>query len=269
MLLHLALGNELCEPRATRRVIDPENRLKDFGTFGFFDLTKVDSAIVRRGLECIHADSFPSNLAFLPIQTTWMEFQFEGHESRQGVILQQPAEGVVLLWPVFYAVEYGFEVLPEVLVPFPPADSRFRSPEAGGLTFNYHASNRVMNSANQTRIRGYEALIAVLSKRVLGSLVFINTPRPGGRIQFPPHVGLQRKLARMYGVVGKYPLKGREEIRLSLRPTEVEAIESDVSGAKRAWHRVRAHLWMGRRIEEYWRGNPEIGLKRNHYLLRA
>lgn len=106
-------------------------------------------------------------------------------------------------------------------------------------------------------------------------LAMINTPRVVGRRQHMPHAGLQRKLAKSFGMVGKFPLRAWTEILLDVRPPQIDGgadHEARLSGRK-ALHFCRSHLRikMGRLelVRAHWRGDPALGIKRSRYKVVA
>lgn len=107
---------------------------------------------------------------------------------------------------------------------------------------------------------------------VIASLALINSPKIIGRKTHLPHAGLQRKLARAKGIVGKYPLHAWTELLLEVTPPKDESglIEQETTlTGERALHFVRAHLRIvgGKlvRVSAHWRGNAALGIKRTRY----
>jgi hypothetical protein len=261
-VLYQALGNELCQPLRKRQIVDPENRLKDFGSFAVFDLTRVDSIVAEKGQNCINAKQFPDHLAFLPSRLTWLEFQYYKETERAAVILQQADAETLLCWHVCYVRDHPFLVQREFIVPIVNTANH----KVG--TVGWHQDDPLFRAPKDKQEIGM-CVVDMAIQRVLGALIVINTPRPGDRETFLPHAGLQRKLAAARGIVGKFPLLATTEIRL---PTGAEADQKPEKQATQLtgqipFHRVRTHLWRGRRIEEYWRGNPAVGIKNSRYVV--
>lgn len=106
------------------------------------------------------------------------------------------------------------------------------------------------------------------------ALALINTPRIIGRKQHMPNVGLERKLAKSMGMVGRFPLHAWTEIKLQVsKPLEIddgEPHEAHLTG-RRALHFCRAHIRirLGKLeyVSSHWRGDPAIGIKRSRYAV--
>jgi hypothetical protein len=108
-------------------------------------------------------------------------------------------------------------------------------------------------------------------------LFFINTPHICGQKIHQPHAGLQRKLAKSRGMIGKFPLHAWTELTLWCDADDMrelasdEAIESHYSG-KRCQHFVRSFLRWRRgqleRVKAHWRGDPALGMKRTRYVAK-
>jgi len=107
---------------------------------------------------------------------------------------------------------------------------------------------------------------------IYAALALINTPRIIGRRTRLPHAGLQRKLAAMHHMVGKYPLQAWHEVVLEVGPPKVDSreVEGRLTGA-RALHFCRAYLrvrnGMVEIVNAHWRGDPALGIKQTRYRL--
>lgn len=112
--------------------------------------------------------------------------------------------------------------------------------------------------------------------RLIALLAFINSPKIIGRREHPPHIGLQRKVARAQGKSGKAALRPWTEIKLSVTPpirdTGNEDSEPTLTGAK-ALHFCRAHLRirLGKleMVRGHWRGDPALGIVQSRYKVVA
>jgi len=111
---------------------------------------------------------------------------------------------------------------------------------------------------------------------IIALLAMINTPRLLGRKQHMPHRGLERRLAKAKGLVGKFPLHAWTELKLSISDIGKRADgtehEAHYTGEK-CLHFCRTHLRVrnGRleRVSAHWRGNPALGIKRTRYKLAS
>lgn len=107
-------------------------------------------------------------------------------------------------------------------------------------------------------------------------LAMINTPRIIGRQQHMPHRGLERRLAKTKGLVGKFPLHAWTELKLRVSTMGTDASgkthEAHLTGEK-CYHWCRAHIRirLGRLeiVKAHERGNPALGIKRTRYKLAA
>jgi hypothetical protein len=117
-----------------------------------------------------------------------------------------------------------------------------------------------------------DAEAARYARAFMAALAIINTPRIVGRRQHMPHAGLQRELARKYGMVGKFPLQAWTEIKLEVTPPIIEegVYETHLTG-QRALHFCRAFLRirLGRleMVKSHWRGDPAIGIRQSRYTV--
>jgi hypothetical protein len=104
---------------------------------------------------------------------------------------------------------------------------------------------------------------------IYGALLLINHPKSVGRIEHPPHAGLQRKIAAAEGQTGKAYLLGETEIilRVTPQPDEREPGDPSVLVGKRALHWVRSYIRRNARLPviEHMRGDPRLGIKKGRY----
>jgi hypothetical protein len=76
---------------------------------------------------------------------------------------------------------------------------------------------------------------------------------------------------RMRG--GKFPLLCHSEVSVDLNRPNIDALQLDSDGSRKALHWVRAHLrfrlgsW--EIVSPHWRGDPSIGIKLPAYKLTA
>jgi hypothetical protein len=107
-------------------------------------------------------------------------------------------------------------------------------------------------------------------------LSMINMPRSIMRVQHAPHIGLERAFLRDKALVGTFPRRAWTEIKLEIRkPKEVDAPEENHLTGRVAYHWTRAH-WRYLRehemhvfVNDYWSGDPALGIKQSRYALVA
>ena len=121
--------------------------------------------------------------------------------------------------------------------------------------------------------RGRRDLLLVCRFRSEAALPLINMPKIIGRVQHPPHAGLQRELVRNKKLIGAFPLHAWSEIKLEVRPPKREGDtthEPHLTGEK-ALEFVRQHIRFqnGRWVQVRWhfRGNPALGIRQRNYKL--
>lgn len=196
-----------------------------------------------------------SALAFLPAETTWIEYQHNTPvKHRAGLLLDQKDS---IACCVFCREEKGVM----------GAYSELYFPLSGEENFG----NWLGETDSSERVATKEdANLAI--KTIYAFLAIINTPRVIGRRQHMPHAGLQRKLAGKHGMVGKFPLRAWTEIVLEVRPPEMDESEQEtrLTGGK-ALHFVRAHLRIQNGqlvlVSPHWRGDPALGMVQSRYRL--
>lgn len=234
---------ELTLPLAKRTFNDQCGLLGRMDDIHCFDATEVieiakdfSDAMARHG-------DWLSQTAFLPAPRTWIEFIEDGQ--RMGILLT-------------CRDDYAF------------AKCAFvdRSMDTGiVLCLGSEASHNDYEHRNEYR-HLYRVILAILA--------IINSPRVIGRQQHMPHRGLERRLAKAKGLVGKFPLHAWTELKLSVsdigKRADGTTHEAHYTGEK-CLHFCRAHLRVknGRleRVSAHWRGNPALGIKRSRYRLAA
>lgn len=243
-------ARELTLPKKDRGLRDESGLLKRIGEFMCFELSEVRRPIAETAQ--LYADTHQSNaeLAFLPAPLTWLEWKQLSGERMAYLLEKMEGQDSAHVWGCY---ENGFW-------------------HVGALelraSIEWQAAHRqtiIKHPAVEIR---YETWCKVCW-HIYGALTLINMPRLIGRRTHLPHAGLQRKLARSKGLIGKFPLRAWTEIKL-----EVAAIEADDAGSvetrltgEKAYHRVKAYFKpsLGREIADHWRGNPALGIVRSRY----
>lgn len=196
-----------------------------------------------------------SRLAFLPSPLTWIEWQEES--GRVGYLLHDTNNGKAEV----YATTGRGSVCLGAMGLLETVAEAGQDPDAPFLWFDPR----------------FDGVVTKGSMLLLYSaLALINTPRVVGRRQHMPHAGLQRKLARARGTVGKYPLHAWSEIELDIAPPRLdrsavgEPHETRLTGAK-ALHFCRCHLRIRlghlELVSAHWRGDPALGIKQTRYRM--
>lgn len=199
---------------------------------------------------------------FLPSPLTVIEYRGANGGPREAHVLKEQCDG----WCDWRVILEG----------------PFRSAALGGLSLSAFVSDdhaigvdpspailRMIDANIDGKAAGFFLSTA---GKLRSLLAMINAPRIIGRRQHMPHAGLQRKIARSKGMVGKFPLRAWTEIVLEVSPPKeaVGEYEARLSGAK-ALHFCRAHLRVRNGQLEYvrahWRGDPALGIKRSRYRL--
>jgi len=247
-----------------------------------FELTAVSELIPQLGLKMFTEKSKPTvitglhetNYAFLPAPTTWIEYCLpndeddpppRGSKQRFGWLLNEVRElrmaTMQLCWTRTDPTD-GYDymgVICESVIPLQHCDI------LGQLHWN--------RPLEACRSWFSDERAQTLTMDVYPMLALINTPRVIGRRQHMPHVGLERKLGRARGMVGRFPLQAWNEIILEVANPRFdgEDHETHLTGHK-ALHFCRAHLRIRfgqlEFVQSHWRGDPAIGMKRSRYILR-
>jgi hypothetical protein len=248
---------ELTLPKKRRTFEDNVGVLADLPRAHFFECTAVIDAAKEIAKTMDRPGGIPEDTSFLPAPVTWLEWQ--DIFFRKGLLLVEDGNGGAKASWVFG--EWRNES-------FAPTSGGFQSLD-GGYFWLLSGKER---PAMPPIFRVYhERDFPLFVEQAL--LAMINTPRIIDRQQHPPHVGLQRKLARAKGMPGKFPLHGWTEVRLEVlapRQDGDEGHEARLTGTK-ALHFCRSHLRirLGRleMVRAHWRGDPSVGIRRSRYVV--
>lgn len=235
-----------------------------------FECTRVLEASKLLIDEFSKSGGVSNDTAFLPAPKTWIEISvFCGDVgiARMGVLLEQvevddrPYCAAVSL--VLFYTGTGHLA----------GRTFFRSANVGVLMLS--GAGATLRSPINTDGEFSKSIVGAdmaIIKQLYAFLALINTPRIVGRTTHMPHAGLQRRIARSRGMVGKFPLKAWTEIKLDITPPPLSPgdVEIRLSGRK-ALHFCRSHLRIrnGRleRVRAHWRGDPALGMKRTRYAM--
>lgn len=195
---------------------------------------------------------------FLPAPKTWLEWYHDGIGERVALLLEEKSENHADVTLFFRQAAQPIGIIK-------PMTCDIETP--GG---NYAFPPRLMDYA-----RKYDQDAGGLAMQLMSTahamLTLINSPKIIGRRQHMPHVGLERKLTRQFGV-GRFPLQAWTELSLHVaKPPEIddgEPHEAHLTG-RRALHFCRKHLRirMGRLeyVSAHWRGDAALGIKQKRY----
>lgn len=242
--LALKITNQLHLPLRDRTFHDRGQLLRQMDDVHCFDVTEVLPLI--DDFAGVHFfDNFDEKVAFLPAPKTWIEFENGG--LRSGALLVQVGDAVDVTTAAWDREIDEFMSFDEPLAITLPK-------------FDFLAKDLKFAST--------------ISTTLYGALVLINSPRFIGRVQHHPHRGLESKLARAKGLVGKFPLHAWTELKLRVSdinsPPDGQVHEHHYTGEK-CLHFCRSHLRvkLGRleMVTSHWRGNPALGIKRTRYTL--
>lgn len=198
---------------------------------------------------------------FLPSPKTWLEWRNDGRSAgdagRYGTLLEEWTHDdrsgerrITINECMFVDGELGVNT-----------ENTAITTDSDGLT-HYIFSSKGSEEDQGILVHNARTYCAFLS--------LINTPRIIGRRDHMPHAGLQRKLARSYGMVGKFPLHAWTEIKLEVATIRDDGRErvTHLSGGK-ALHFCRAHLRLRlgkvEIVSSHWRGDPSLGIKQTRY----
>jgi hypothetical protein len=249
-LRHFIL-RDLTETVGKRRWPDPNRigaRIRDAHPF---ELSAVAPALFDLA-ESLMAHWNPGRLAFLPFESTWLEWK-------------TPAGGTIA-----FLIERRDDDRAE----FHYVDERQNShcgnfPLAPaiqkiGLDDQYIQLTPGWMKDQKDQDRAH-AMVAM----IYGALLLINHPKSVGRVEHKPHAGLQRRIAAAEGKPGKAYLLGETEIilRMTPQPDEREPGEPSVLVGGRALHWVRSYIRRNARLPviEHMRGDPRYGIKKGRY----
>ncbi|MBZ8133236.1 hypothetical protein [Afifella sp. IM 167] len=252
-----ALLNDWCRPKAKRVVADLAASSSFLLEAKCFDISALDGFFTANDIRATVGDLLASGRVFLPAPVTWLELSRDLGVlcvDQEWVESKNAGDGTSF----FFAVASRECIsIPEYI-------------DVGG-----DSSEFVMRFQSEPgdRLPSLEAV----SSNIIGKLFLINTPHIVGQKTHTPHAGLQRKIARAMGMVGKYPLHAYTEITLwcdeddRREAASDEAIEARFSGRK-CLHFVRSFLRWRRgeleRVKAHWRGDPALGMKRSRYIAK-
>ncbi|HSF93782.1 MAG TPA: hypothetical protein VLA52_02065 [Thermohalobaculum sp.] len=268
-----AIATELTLPRARRTFDDQANVLSHITEAVCFEVTEVVQIANALVAEFI-ADAAPAcafrGLAFLPAPKTWIEFRDQN--VRHGLLLTQSDRHNVMA-RIDAASTDGFGSYTIGDLPLDGNDDLGLSLDADMSIYKRHPY-------------ASDFVDAALFTYALLSL--INSPRRINQRVVQPHAGLQRKLARTFGGVGKYPLHAYRELTLKCGPP-VDARDEpawiDYLNNRMPLHFVRAHRRRNAGVDDprydphdyatwdlikaTWRGDSALGIKLTRYKLAA
>jgi hypothetical protein len=254
LLTNLTLDKKITPTAAVSRDWFPTLQSSDCHCFEVTDVQGLADQLIANHNWQIGAD----HRLFLPSPRTWIEWRndgsYEGDPGRFGALLEEAQNDrgerrITVNQCVFMAGEISTYTHGIAIIKDDNGPARIVAP----LDFSDDERDHVA-----TVMRTYCAFLSL-----------INTPRIIGRRTHLPHAGLQRKLARSRGMVGKFPLHAWTEIKLEVA-TIHDAGEriSHLSGGK-ALHFCRAHLRIRlgqvEIVSSHWRGDPSLGIKRTRY----
>lgn len=254
--------NELTLPMRERVFVDRFGLLKRMDDVHCFECSAVEDAAVQLGRDMVGRGGIPLDLAFLPAPKAWIEIAPKSRPGwRLGFLLVEqdspktgPVAGVGFVsgGPDFFGV-----TLPPIHIPL------------RGSLMEWNTV-RVPDAWPPAEV-GFAMQGASL---IFGAIAMINTPRIIGRRTHMPHAGLQRRLAKARGMVGKFPLHAWTEIKLEVSPPK-DASDQPVQDirltGRKALHFCRTHLRIRsgqlELVRAHWRGDPALGIKQSRYRL--
>jgi hypothetical protein len=261
------LLNDWCSPIKDRRVADPHGVLRRMTEAKCFECTAlVDFAhqmmckTVEGGVDGNLSQVIPPERLFLPAPVTFLELMTP--EGPLGFLLMEDERGNIAF---YVSIETELSKIGTIIVSKNARDGD-----------SYLLADIMSSTIDEVREEMHDS-----ARNLLYALLFlrlINTPHLLGNITHLPHAGLQKKIARQLGMVGKFPLRAWTEITLFVDLTGAHAeaenseIEARLSGQK-CLHFVRAFLrWRLGRLEfvhAHWRGDGSLGIKRSRYITKV
>lgn len=224
--------------------------------FEYSEVAKQVGALAER----LHdGEAISERLRFLPAPICWMETG--GRACRSALLLIAQGNGTArVVW------------VKEDQVPEDKYGDRWRWGHSASVMGNIRIfEGPEAPSKDRFPIADEEKFVAELP---LALLALINTPRVVMREQRMPHAGLQRRLARERGMVGKFPLRAWTELKLKIGAPEVHSgkpIEAMLTG-RRCLHFCRMHLRLRcghlELVKAHWRGEAALGIKQTRYRLQ-
>lgn len=253
---------DYCAPKSGRVGYDPDDILPMMTGAKCFDVNQIID--LQRELNSITDEVFDPSLrsrVFLPAPVTFIEWR-SNSGNRRGLLLTENNEGKILVFGASSRLDTD------------PAESYFE----WGCVLEGQIPSRSVGSyglvAEQSEFDKQESINHLALAYAF--LFLINTPNLLGRKTHLPHAGLQRRLAKATGGVGKFPLQAWTELKLYCSATdgasadaEDRIIEAQLSG-QRCLHFVRAFLRKRRGkievVKSHWRGDAALGIKRSRYI---
>lgn len=251
--------HELTLPMADRRLKAPEGgteRMFDAHCFELSEVIEVFKLLVDNVSKGIQIGGRMERLMFLPAPVTWIEWR-DSAGGRTGFRMDDLGNGYAEVW----ASCIGSLDVPYLL--------KLAQLPLLGTKFFGETDDPPIHLFGDFGVEWFAQMIG----EVMGAMALINTPRVIGRRQHMPHAGLQRRIARSKGMVGKFPLHAWTEIKLEVTPPKLdrgEPRETRLTGAK-ALHFCRCHLRVRlgqlELVSAHWRGDPALGMKQSRYVL--
>jgi len=256
-----ALVADSIKPKKERQYGDLANRLKLLDGLHFFEVTAIyeaAKAISEKVGEAVlggHDDR-----AFLPAPRIMMEFAISDPAmplvARQAFIVEERRDGFA---DVTLILKYG--------------DGRIVS--SNGVIAVIPMRGKCQTKEvfiNKKHLSMDADTASAIACCIYALLAMINTPRIIGRRSRMPHAGLQRKIAALHGMPGKYPIQAWQEMLLEVTPPRDEAGHGErktcLTGGK-ALHFVRSYLRIRagklELVSSHWKGDPALGVKQTRY----
>lgn len=192
---------------------------------------------------------------FLPSPLTWIEWKT--NYGRKAALLRNKTGQEYIYIDLVYDDKKGISVSD-----YPIAAGK----DDSGLFTGY-------DTTEDPKLRMSRDELFINVRIFMAALSLINTPKIIGRKQHQPHAGLQKKIAKSHGMVGRFPLMAWTEIILQVTAPQIltgQTRDSHLTGGK-ALHFCRAHLRMRlgkvEFVSAHWRGDPAIGIKRSRYSI--
>ena len=251
------ITRQICLPPNKRTIVDPYGMLAHWDDVHCFECSAVYDIVQEIAFK-INDGILPDiNTTFLPAPKMFVERKVNNVIIGDFIVDDHVEQGVAMVWKAA------------------SLDSSVRCLPIGGIKIREGWTKEFDPgwSVAQHKHTDEQMFLAELI-RCHGFLACINTPRVIGRRTHPPHAGLQRRLSRACGMVGKFPLHAWTEITLEVTPPEWadESVQEGFrSGGKMPLHFVRKHLrirngklgW----VRAHMRGDPAIRIKQSRYTV--
>lgn len=268
-----AIIKDSLKPPRQRTVRDDGDIVAALAGAHFFDVSDVKQMAVDLS-ENVGKIVGSEETSFLPAPKTWIEWREppapDNRVTRQGWLLEEDPDDRKLV----YLTEV-FEC--DGLIVATPRDNSLPLHLVNGPQFAEF--NKLFKKSKDPVLAtpisdGWKAWGP--DNLILAFLLFINTPRIIGRRIHMPHRGLEKRLLKERGPLGKFPLHGWTEILLHVTPPSDafgdDSTEAHLTG-QRALHFCRAHLRvrLGRLewVRSHWRGDASLGIKQSRYRVSA